>query len=314
MSQQREALAIRAPAKINLYLEVLGQRPDGYHELRSVVVPISICDELILERAAGGGIELTVEDAGAANGRALAGERALDNLAVRAARILQAAAGCPHGARLRLIKRIPVGGGLGGGSADAAAALVGLNRLWGTGLDRPALMRLGARVGCDVPALAHGGAVCMEGAGDRITPLPARAGAAWWVVVANPGFGVSTKDIYARYRGGLTAGEKTYKEMCFALETGDLDRAARSLFNSLQATVCRKYPLIALLAEGLRKAGAAGALVSGSGASVFGLAAGEEAARQIVERLPSLLGFPAWIQAAKVLPDGVMVAHGPLEA
>ena len=316
MSQLPDRVFVRAPAKINLFLEILGQRPDGYHDLRSIVVPISVCDSVVLEKIASG-IELIIKDQGAANGSALKDDRPDRNLAVRAAAALKDATGYAGGARIHLEKCIPVGGGLGGGSADAAAVLMGLNDLWQSGLSRETLMKIGLRLGCDIPALVRSGAVCMAGVGDRVQPLPigaSQSGREWWLVVANPGFGVSTRDIYARHRGSLTSASPRYTSMCFALETGDIQLAARSLFNGLQDTVCRKYPLIELLVEGLVRSGAAGAMVSGSGASVFGLAADEADARRIAVRAPAVFGFPVWLRVARVLPDGVMVAHGPLEA
>ena len=170
MSSGNPSLSVVTPAKINLFLDILGRREDGYHVLRSIVMPISLCDRLTLE-ATDGIIETRVslkhlpwEDRGLS-------EDPNSNLATRAARLLKEATGYPGGVRIDLEKYVPIGGGLGGGSADAAGALVGLNQLWGTGLSREDLMRLGVRLGCDVPALVHGGGVCMEGAGDRVSPL-----------------------------------------------------------------------------------------------------------------------------------------------
>ena len=313
MSAQREQLRAWAPAKVNLYLDVLGKRSDGYHDLRSVVVPIGLFDEVELERT-GREIETHVtSELPACMTRLPDGSDG--NIATRAARLLRKTTGCRGGASVRLRKHIPVGGGLGGGSADAAAALVGLNDLWQTGLSRQELMSLGAQVGCDIPALIHGGAVVMEGRGEKISPLAVAGPVShWWIVVVNPGVMVSTRDIYARFRCVLTSDGERYRNMVCALTEGDLDLAARSLFNRLQETVCRKYPLLGILAERLERAGALGALLCGSGASLFGLARDEEHARRIAESLARPSGAPIWCHVTRILPDGVMVAHGPLEA
>ena len=303
---------ILAPAKINLFLEVLGRRADGYHDIRSVVVPISIHDVLRIEKTDGALVTETAWNGSLHDDDPCATDPEC-NLVMRAARALKNATGYKEGARLTLEKRIPAGGGLGGGSADAAATLAGLNAAWGTGLSRERLMALGAEVGCDVPALVHGGAVLMEGRGDQISAIRFRL-SAFHLVVVNPCFSVCTRDIYSRYTPSLTSERPDFRNMVSALEAGDVAAAGRLLFNGLQETVFRKYPLIEMTAEALRKAGSSGVLLCGSGASVFGLVRDEAHARAVAERVGTDLGAPAWIRTARALPDGVMVAHGPLEA
>jgi 4-diphosphocytidyl-2-C-methyl-D-erythritol kinase len=310
-----DRLTIPAPAKINLFLDILGKRADGYHNLRSLVVPVSLADELSLERTEGpvtvtcDGAELPAGQAGLVPGTA-------DNLAGRAATRLREVAGCRAGVRIHIRKRIPVGGGMGGGSADAAAVLVGANALWGTGLDRAALMRLGAELGSDIPALVCGGAVCMEGRGERVSPVACRwpSGTAWWLVLVNPGFSVPTADVYRRFRTGLTSADETFTNAKFALESGAMSLAVGSLHNALERVVFVKYPLLRIVAERLKAAGALGVLLSGSGASVFALAAGRRHAEQVEGEIRREAGPWLWTRVAQVLPDGVMVAHGPLEA
>ena len=151
-----------APAKLNLMLRVVGRRPDGYHLLQTVFQFIDLCDELHFEMR-GDGIVRRVEG--------LPGIAEDDDLVVRAARLLKRTSGSPLGVDIRLTKRIPVGGGLGGGSSDAATTLVALNRLWGCGLDAPRLMRLGVRLGADVPVFIHGHAAWAEGIGERLTDV-----------------------------------------------------------------------------------------------------------------------------------------------
>ncbi len=314
MFTDSESLELAAHAKINLTLEVLGKRDDGYHELRSVVVPVSLHDTIVLESAdtietvfdevdlpPGGGLDLPESDA---------------NLATRAARTLKDAIGYPHGVRIRIRKRIPLGGGLGGGSADAAAVLRGLVELWEVGLSEAEVMALGAALGCDIPALLHGGAVLMEGVGDRISPLelgcPGTPDGKWWLVIVNPGFCVSTADVYARHDLSLTSGPPLYINAVSALKGGDPVSAGQGLFNSLQATVVRKYPLVGMIVDQLNQAGALGALVSGSGASVFGLARDKPHADAMAATLKQELDGTVWTRVVTLLPDGVMAAHGPL--
>ncbi len=306
-------VAVAAPAKINLFLDVVGRRADGYHDLQSIVMPIDVCDEITL-RVLPEGVSLETEWGARPPDDAPAAE---ENLAVKAARALQAASGCKRGVQIRLRKVIPMGGGMGGGSADAAAVLRTLNVLWELDWPLERLQEIGLTLGCDVPAMVCGRAVLMEGKGERVTPLrlePDAVETAWWVVVVNPGFPVSTPDIYCRYKPGLTPPRDAFTTIRFALERGRWTEVARGLFNALQETAFAKYPSLALLAVGLRNAGARGVLLSGSGASLFGLAETEEEARAVEARIRLATGPWLWSRAARMLPDGVMAAHGPLEA
>ena len=313
MSLGTDRLVVRAWAKVNLYLEVLGRRDNGYHDIRSIAAPISLCD-LVELKPAEEQVVTAVRSEDESTGVPVPDA---DNLATRAANALKEFTGFEGGAGILLRKSIPIGGGLGGGSADAAAALVGLNRLWGTGLDREQLMRIGAGVGCDVPAILHGGVVCMEGLGERISPvLPPgrRGGPAWHLVIANPGFCVSTREIYSACISSLTSEPDLFTRIVSALKEDDLALAGKSLFNGLQSTVTGKYPLIGMILEAMERAGSPGVLVSGSGASVFGLASSAEHAGELARSLTSRFDGAVWTKVARLLPDGVMVAHGPLEA
>ena len=306
-------LEIKAPAKVNLYLEVLGKRDDNYHSIRSIVVPLSVHDSILIDADAEG-IETVLSCDDGICPRSLKSE---DNLATRAARALAGKCGNgKQGALINLKKYVPAGGGLGGGSADAAGVLLGLNSLWQAGFSRSALMEIGADIGCDVPALVHGGAVTMQGRGEIIQGLEV----AWdmladfRMVLVYPYFSVSTRDIYRRYRMPLTSPEILFNDMVSALKEGDVRTVSRGLFNGLQDTVCRKYPILEMVIEALLEAGAETAMVTGSGSSVFGVVHGEDHAREVAERVKGLLGFPVWCKVAGLLPDGVTVAHGPLEA
>lgn len=307
---------VLAPAKVNLTLAVLGTRPNGYHDIRSVVVPVALFDTVRFEET-DGVVETVVNGADARRGANACFVISDRNLATRAALLMKELAGCSVGVRLHLTKRIPVGGGLGGGSSDAAAVLVGLNEMWDVGLSREAMVKFGAQLGCDVPALVQGGAVLAEGLGELITPLDvsgSEGGDGWWLVVVNPGVNVSTRDIYSRYSSPLTSCQIPDTTMVSALENGDVDAAARGLFNDLQRVVFKKYPLVEMIVESLKREGAIGALLSGSGASAFGLARSEEHARRIAEGVNREFGSSLWTEVTRTLPDGVTVAHGPLEA
>ena len=316
MSQVEKALEMRASAKVNLFLEVVGKRTNGYHDIRSIVVPVSIFDRVVLERTEDV-VETVITPSSRVPVEALGLARPEDNLATRAALALKEKAGYEGGVRVHLTKHIPVGGGLGGGSANAAAVLRGLNTLWNLRLPLEELMETGFELGCDVPAMVQGGPVRAEGLGEEVTPIPTQwvsMNGGSWLVVVNPGFSVQTADIYHRYTSPLTSGDVPYKSMICAFREGDFETVSRGLYNGLQNTVFRKYPLTEIVVEELEKAGAAGALLSGSGASSFGLARNEKDARAIAQRVQESLGSAVWTQAARMLPDGVMVAHGPLEA
>lgn len=310
MYTKRPELIVHAPAKVNLTLEILGRRPDGFHELRSILMPIALCDDLAFWQTADGRIETVVEAEAGISLDALGDSET--NLVTRAARLLQEACGVRQGAGIRVRKRIPIGGGLGGGSSDAAAALVGLNTLWRLGLPREALVTLGARLGSDIPALVRSEAVIMEGRGERLRSVgPSRKSAAsrFWMVVANPGIACPTHKIYGHHNGCLTVRPTIFHNAILSIRAGDVVATSRFLYNGLQPVVFEHYPATRNLATRLRDAGALAVLLSGSGASVFALVRDQEHGIAVRE----YLGGCFWSVVTTTLPDGVMVAHGPLE-
>lgn len=265
-----------AYAKVNLTLEVFGTRTDGYHALRSIVVPVSLSDTL--EIAESDGLSC---DTGYA-----------DDLCLKAARVLRSAVGeLSLGAAIRVVKRIPAGGGLGGGSADAAAALVALNDLWRLGKSRKELAELGAAVGSDVPALVRGGAVLMEGRGEIVSDFPAPKGLN--LVLANPGVGSSTKEVYAKCRARVTDDPLIVYNMRHAIESGDVRRIAAAQMNDLQPPAVELHPEIGAALRSLGEAGALGVTMSGSGSTVFGLVPDEARGREIAALL-NAKGLRAW--------------------
>ncbi|MGN0832314.1 MAG: 4-(cytidine 5'-diphospho)-2-C-methyl-D-erythritol kinase [Kiritimatiellia bacterium] len=277
-------MKVLAPAKVNLTLEVVGRRSDGYHALRSVVMPVSLADELDVELTNDGSLS---SDAGYA-----------DDLCLKAARLLKCRVACLAnglGARIRVTKRIPVGGGLGGGSADAAAVLLALNALWRLDLTREELVEIGVQVGSDVPALVLGGPVLMEGRGEQVTPLPVGAAPlpALNLVIANPGVASSTREVYAACAPRRPGAPSATAAMVAALGSGDAGAVAAALHNDLLAPAVRLHPEIGSALAALKAAGATGVAMSGSGASVFGLVPDGATAARIAAGLAAG-GLAAW--------------------
>jgi 4-diphosphocytidyl-2-C-methyl-D-erythritol kinase len=270
-SRRARRVVVSAAAKVNLALEILGKRADGYHEIASVLVAVDLSDRLVLEEAAG--LELRAAPGIPTDGT---------NLALRAAERLAAAAGVRRGVRITLDKRIPVAAGLGGGSADAAAVLVGLNRLWGLRWRTPALDEVAVALGMDVPFFLRGGWALATGRGEKLEPV---RGVPLALVLVNPRAGSSTAEAYARVTPALyTDGGRT-RALLAALLRRHAARVAASLYNGLEATVAPLRPEIAQMEAAVRAAGALGAAMSGSGPTVFGVARSFEHARQLRARL-----------------------------
>lgn len=278
-------LELQCDAKVNLTLDVLERRPeDGYHYIRSIMVPISLSDRLVLEPADDG---VTLASTPAVTGRVE------ENLAYRAGVLLQRETGYRGGARISLQKQIPVAGGLAGGSTDAAGVLVGLNRLWGTGLGEDELVRLAARLGSDVPFFVCGRPARVEGVGERITPI--RLARPLWLVIATPDVAKSTGRVYELFdqlpsvspRPDTAAMER-------ALAAGDLRGAAERLCNVFEQVMLPRHPEIARLKEAMLAGGALGAVMSGAGPTVLGLVADEAAGAALLDRIRPL-ARSAWL-------------------
>ncbi len=266
-------MQVHAYAKVNLTLEVFGKRLDGYHALRSIVAPITLADTIEIDRASSISSDTGYDD----------------DLCLKAARAL-----CPNrGARIHVEKRIPAGGGLGGGSADAAAVLVALNEFWGLNKSREELAGIGAQVGSDVPALVMGGAVVMEGRGERVTPIKGELKALDLVLV-NPNIHSSTKAVYASCTPRTLPHEDSSPttEMIAALKTGSRE-VAKLLMNDLQSSAISLYPEIADLIFSLRSTSTLGVSMSGSGSSVFAIVENALVAEHLAETFRER-GFSAW--------------------
>ncbi len=262
-----------APAKLNLFLHVVGRRTDGYHLLQSAFRLLDWGDSLSFALREDGLIERATE---------VPGVPAEQDLVVRAARLLQSETGCAKGATIQVVKRLPMGGGLGGGSSDAATTLIALNRLWGTGLDRERLAGLGLRLGADVPFFVFGRDAFVEGVGERMTPLTLTP--AWYVIVA-PGATIPTAEIFS-------AKELTRDTVPITIA----DFAASTTRNDLQPVACSRYPEVGAAIDWLARF--APARMTGSGSCVFAQVDGEADAQRIVEACPP--PWRAW--KAKSLP------------
>ena len=275
-------MRIEAYAKVNFTLEVLGKRADGYHALRSLVVPVTLSDTLTLHESDGISSDTGYDD----------------DLCVKAADILKAHASgskALKGVAISVEKRIPAGGGLGGGSADAAATLVALNEMWGLNFTPARLAEIGAQVGSDVPALVLSrffGPVVMEGRGEFVRPARGvfpRLN----LVLVNPGVFSSTPRVFSRCISRVTDDPKILYNIISAYQSRDLSSIASSFMNDLEAAAMELSPEIKTAKEALIDRGVSGALMSGSGSTVFGLVFSEDEGRKIASSLRAE-GYSAW--------------------
>lgn len=253
-----------APAKLNLFLHVVGKRADGYHSLQTVFQLLDHCDEIFIEPTDDGLIRRP---------EGLAGIVPEQDLVVRAARLLQAESGARLGAELRVHKRIPSGGGLGGGSSDAATVLVALNRLWGLEWPAGRLAALGLRLGADVPVFVHGHSAWAEGVGERLSPVELPA--AWYLVVC-PDCAVSTAEIFSDPELTRDSPETTI--------SGFLSAGGR---NDCEPVVRRRYPAVAAALDWVTaRSGGRPARLTGTGGCVFAAFDVAEQAQAALEGLP----------------------------
>ena len=252
-------MRIDARAKINWTLDIVGQRPDGYHLMDMLMQSVTLADTVTLTPAE----ELILTCSG--DPLLPADER---HLALRAARALQTHTGCTRGAHIHVDKRIPVGAGMGGGSADAAAVLAGLNRLWQTGLSNEELEALGLTLGADVPFCLRGGLTRTTGVGEVMADLPCSR--FWPLVVIQPCEGLSTKEIFTAFHEGVVEARPDNDAAASALAAGDASSLAASMANVMQPVSTQRRPAIAEAIAALTQAGAFAAQMTGSGSAVIG--------------------------------------------
>jgi 4-diphosphocytidyl-2-C-methyl-D-erythritol kinase len=286
VADAEDAVVARAPAKVNVHLAVGPLRPDGFHELRTVYLAVSLYDTVTARP--GDGLSLTLSGEGTGGADAVPVDRS--NLVWRAAELLARSAGVPADATLAVAKAIPAAAGLAGGSADAAATLVALDALWGTRASRDDLSELAAQLGSDVPFSLHGGVALGAGRGERLTPVLARRRWDWVLGIAPEG--LSTPAVYAeldrlRAAGRVPDGTELApaEPVITALRDGPADVLARALVNDLQAPALALRPALRRALAAATDAGAAGALVSGSGPTVAALAEDDAAALRLTATL-----------------------------
>jgi 4-diphosphocytidyl-2-C-methyl-D-erythritol kinase len=282
-----------SPCKINLLLNILGRRTDGFHELETVFHPVNLCDRLAFARAAAG-VQLSCSEP------ALPVDSS--NLVHRAAAKFLEAAKISGGVRIHLEKKIPLAAGLGGGSGNAAVTLLGLNELFGTPLAPARLHELAAALGSDVNFFLQSGPALASGRGEKIQPLgnfPAMRGVK--ILLIHPGFGISTAWAYktlANFPAALNGRPGRAEKLVSLLQTADLKAAAAEFYNSLEAPALAKFPVLALYQEFLRENGALAALMSGSGSTTFALFGRDARVESVVEAFKGRFGRTCWTAIA----------------
>jgi 4-diphosphocytidyl-2-C-methyl-D-erythritol kinase len=309
-----DKLTLRSYAKLNLYLEILNKRTDKFHNLKTLFERIDLCDTITLTSRRDNEINII------SSCRELPKVYS-QNLAYRAAILLQDVCRINKGVDIRITKRIPIGAGLGGGSSNAAYVLLGLNKLWGLGLSRAKLLTLARRLGSDVPFFIYNSAFALgEAKGDVIRELKSLKGLRFWHILVVPGVHVSTPYIYKgwdklvkeaklskkaaltpldrlrlaknkNYLTGLTRPGYDVKMLILALKKKDLSLVAHTMHNSLQEVTPRFYPAVSRILEALRKLGLKATLMSGSGPAVFAIVSSGKEAATLVRRLKGKHGF-----------------------
>jgi len=284
-----------SPCKVNLLLNILGKRPDGFHELETVMQPVNLCDQLTFKKTSGP-VELSVNHP----------HLPVDtrNLVHRAATGFLQAAKISDGVRIHLEKVIPLAAGLGGGSGNAATTLLALNELFSQPLPATKLAELAAELGSDVPFFLQSKPALATGRGEQIQPLddfPALPGKAFLLI--HPGFGISTPWAYqnlARFPAALNGQPGRAQKLIASLRTGDLRAVGSGFYNSLEAPALEKYPVLALFQEFLRAQGALAALMSGSGSTTFAIVENVNAGEAIAEKFRGQFGSNCWIAVVPV--------------
>ena len=268
-------MRLQAFAKINLGLDVLGKREDGYHEVRMIMQTIRMYDQLDMRKSVEPGIHLTT------NKKYIPVDE--NNLVWRAAKLMMDTCGIMEGVSIHLHKVIPVAAGMAGGSSDAAATLVGMNRLFHCGLSKEKLMELGVQIGADVPYCVLRGTALAEGIGEKLTVLPPMPDC--WILIGKPGISVSTKYVYTTLDLNTDTVHPDIDGMKKALEDGNLYGITERMGNVLQDVTIPAYPEVERIKEQMKALGAVNAMMSGSGPTVFGLYETKEKARKAAAKI-----------------------------
>lgn len=280
---------VKAPAKINLTLDVLHKRPDGYHEVEMIMTTVDLADRIGLENREDGKIHILSIDRFVPNDHR--------NLAYQAAKLLKDKYHVSAGVTIKIDKHIPVAAGLAGGSSDAAATLKGLNTLWNLGLSLDELAEIGTKIGSDVAFCVYGGTALATGRGEIIQELPSPANC--WIILAKPTLGVSTADVYGNLNIQNIVHPNT-QQMVKAIETKDFNQMCASVGNVLESVTFKLYPEVAGLKEQMKRFGADAVLMSGSGPTVFGIVQQESKVQRIYN---GLRGFCEEVYAVRLIGE-----------
>ncbi len=266
---------IQAPAKINLSLDILSKRDDGYHNIESIMHPINLCDIITIE-------EIEEDLIISCNNESI--PIGHENTVYKAAEIILRETGLKRGLHINIENNIPIGAGLGGGSADAAATILGINELFSLGLTIEEMSKLGSWVGSDVPFCVMRRTALVRGKGEEVIPIEASIDP--WFVLIIPDFSIYTKDAYKAFDEIKIMDKRLPKvdEMLKVISCGDCKGLCKELYNVMEIPVFQRFPVLKEIKERLIAKGALGALMSGSGSTIFGIAESEKAAKDIADK------------------------------
>ena len=272
-----DKLQLKAYGKINLGLDVIRKRPDGYHDLDMIMQMVDVYDDVIIEKKAGEEIVVKADAAVLSNGK--------DNLAYMAAKMLFDEFGIKSGVEITIHKRIPIAGGMAGGSSDCATTLIGINEMFNLGLSKQQLMERGVKLGADVPYCVLGGTAIARGIGEVLTPLPTPPQC--HVIIAKPPISVSTAYVYGHIRPDELTKRPDIEQMTLAIKEQDLNKLSDLLYNVMEEVTVSEYPVIEKLKSIMLENGALNSIMSGSGPTVFGLFDDREKAQAAMKALDS---------------------------
>ena len=272
-----DKLQLKAYGKINLGLDVIRKRPDGYHDLDMIMQMVDVYDDVIIEKKAGEEIVVKADAAVLSNGK--------DNLAYMAAKMLFDEFGIKSGVEITIHKRIPIAGGMAGGSSDCATTLIGINEMFNLGLSKQQLMERGVKLGADVPYCVLGGTAIARGIGEVLTPLPTPPQC--HVIIAKPPISVSTAYVYGHIRPDEITKRPDIEQRTLAIKEQDLNKLSDLLYNVMEEVTVSEYPVIEKLKSIMLENGALNSIMSGSGPTVFGLFDDREKAQAAMKALDS---------------------------
>ena len=272
-----DKLQLKAYGKINLGLDVIRKRPDGYHDLDMIMQMVDVYDDVIIEKKAGEEIVVKADAAVLSNGK--------DNLAYMAAKMLFDEFGIKSVVEITIHKRIPIAGGMAGGSSDCATTLIGINEMFNLGLSKQQLMERGVKLGADVPYCVLGGTAIARGIGEVLTPLPTPPQC--HVIIAKPPISVSTAYVYGHIRPDEITKRPDIEQMTLAIKEQDLNKLSDLLYNVMEEVTVSEYPVIEKLKSIMLENGALNSIMSGSGPTVFGLFDDREKAQAAMKALDS---------------------------